>query len=302
MSIVVNLNQKQGKIKKVDLPFLENWLQQEKASFGLPNEALVLCPYEGEADIRGQLLVLYQPKKIGRGIGFFVDQDYRVEMNLNYPNTEEDICLFYQLIESFCNLSDTPEFDQEGEVHFLSQIDALKEEAILFNRDLVKNNLKPDLQIFGAVYPITLEKELIKKLRKLQQEEAVSLFSTYLHEKQSLDCYYAKPKLYKHNQTGEISACYALTENVRTIFPVRPILPYPYHLPDGEKVANWEVHFVVESQEENYQMLGVLSFEEAFKILSFKKKPHFDADHIVITFDAEAKEKVKKALSKKKDK
>ena len=197
MSVVVNIKQNPKKTKKIGLKFLNGWLRTCNLCFGVPNQAYCLENYEGKEDLRNQLFVIYNPKSLGRGFSFTIEENYDVELVLNFPATKNDIILFYKFIDLFCSNFKIKTFIHEGEEYSLDKIESLMNATIAFNKKLVKNDLESDLTIFGCIYPIVLEKDFIKKIKQLNEDEAYQLYEEYLNKKQKEDYYFAKPIIYE---------------------------------------------------------------------------------------------------------
>ena len=98
-----------------------------------------------------------------------------------------------------------------------------------------------------------------------------------MHELQARDVYYAKPRLLQKNDTKEIGAFYALTEECESIFPVQA---------DGFlnlselKVTEGFVQFVLYSEQRVLE--GMFPYERFIEELNGYGVRKFDADHILI--------------------
>ena len=218
MSILVDIKQNPKNLKKNGLKFIKKIAATENLCFGVLNEACSFDEYEGGEDIRNQLLILFSRKSYGRGMSLTIDDNYNLELVLNYPATQTDIETFYKFIDDFCVNFKFKTFLQEGNEYSLDKINKLKEEATAFNKKCIKTFLKSGLTIFGCIYPITLEQDLIDTIDKIDEEKACRYFESYLDKKQKIDLYFAKPIIYEYKK-DEYFARYALTENVPSIFP-----------------------------------------------------------------------------------
>lgn len=283
MSIVVNINQNTQTPKKIGLKFLSGWTDFENQYFGVPNHAFVLDTYEGEEDIREQLFVLFDRKKYGRGMSFTIDRNYDVELVLNYPATKTDIEMFYKFIGDFCRNFKLGTFIQEGDEYHLDAIPSLKNEALAFNEDLVKTNLKSGLTLFGCIYPIVLEDTFLRKIKGLTSADAYAYFEAYLDEKQKQDCYFAKPLIYNIPAKQTAIAKYALTENVPSIFPLEKYLPFGYNQNLKDEITSWNVVLVYD----NLQIAEEMPYDDFCAVIPVASFPRFDEKHVVITFKKE---------------
>lgn len=125
-----------------------------------------------------------------------------------------------------------------------------------------------------ARWPYTLTED---KVAAWETCTDLSDFEQTLHGLQALDVYYAKPRLLQKNDTKEIGAFYALTEECESIFPVRA---------DGFlnlselKVTEGFVQFVL--YREQRVMEGMFPYERFIEELRGYGVRQFDADHILI--------------------
>ncbi len=293
MSTMVKIKQDKKLIKKIGLRFLTEWLKEQKLSFGVPNEMFVLVPYEGESDIREQLFVIYQAKQIGRGINFFMDESYNIELTLNYPGTQGDIDLFYTLIQNICKNFNFTSFFQDERIYSLNQIEKLKEDCMVYNQKMLMTSLDENLVVFGAIYPITIEKSFMKKIKNGTNKQVMQKFTTYLHEKQVKDCYYAKPMIYQKGEEDKLYAYYTLTEGVSTIFPLVPFLPKHFHLPENKEISEWNIRFLG-IKDSHFYLIGRINFNNMNTIFHFKHCPKFDENHVIITLEKKQIQRLEK--------
>lgn len=284
MSVVVNILQKNKKTKKIGLNFLKSFTKEEGLYYGVPNNAYVIDEYKGQEDLRTTLFILYDQNIYGRGFSFLVKDNYDIELVLNYPSTKRDIEIFYKFIKNFCKNFKLDHFLQEDEEYSIDKIEELKEESIMFNQNIMKKMLKPNLTIFGCIYPIVLEEEFIKTLEKAQDDKVQNLFEEYLNMKQTIDCYFAKPLIYENKNDDKYLAKYVLTKDVPSIFPTNTYLPFGYNQNLKDNIRSWSVS-LVDYKNDKYQVIKDISYDSFCKIIDISKYKKFDEKHIIITFD-----------------
>jgi len=292
MSAVVGINQNPGSITKIGLKSLEDFAEFENLYFGVPDDAYVINSYEGGEDLRNQLFVLYSRNVFGRGMGFFLDDNYNLELTLNYPSAPADIDVFFKFINDYCSNFGFDKFIFEGAECSFDDIDELKKESVLFNRKLIKNNLDGGLTIFGCIYPIELEEQFINQINDSDEENAAALFENYLDSKQKQDCYYAKPILYKNTESDKYYIKYVLTEGVPTIFPVVSRLPLGCNSLPEENIVSRSVAFI-RYKDGDYKYDYEMPFEEFCLLLDIPEYTKFDATHIILTFDSKLDSEIK---------
>ncbi len=288
MAIVVNIKQNQKELKKIDLAILKKWLAKENLSFGVLNVAFASDEYEGKNDIRGTSFVIYNPKIIGRGVGFFLDQNYDLELTVNYFNSEHDIQLFYQLIKKFCDWFHITEFVQENKFYSTDELEKLTTEAINTNRHLLKNELERGFTVFGAIYPINIENSFLLKIKQLEEQEIAKQYQHYLNDKQQEDYYYAKAIMYE--KKGQIFGSYVLTEGVPSIIPLKPYIPIGYQYSKDTIVGAWNIQFIGGSE---FKRIGEVPFEQLNQLFALQDCPKFDEDHIIVTLSKKQIEQIK---------
>ena len=125
-----------------------------------------------------------------------------------------------------------------------------------------------------ARWPYTLTED---KVALWEACTDLSDFERTLHGLQALDVYYAKPRLLQKNDTKEIGAFYAFTEECESVFPVRA---------DGFlnlselKVTEGFVQFVLYSEQRVLE--GMFPYGQFVEELRGYDVRQFDGDHILI--------------------
>ncbi len=226
--------------------------------------------------------VFYNPERIGRGI-FFDGSKARegyYEISYNIPTTKAEITDFTRLagemerrlgrVEMYCV--------EEERAFSIRELEQGIENFVMFNRKSLNQfcgNKEFGSHILTlARWPYTLTED---KVAAWEACTDLSDFEQTLHDIQALDVYYAKPRLLQKNDTKEIGAFYALTEECESVFPVRA---------DGFlnlsklKITEGFVQFVLYS--ENRVLEGMFpygSFIEEMRRHDGIRQ--FDADHIL---------------------
>jgi len=284
MSVDVFIEQKKPLKTTLNLTFLQNMCQALGLSYGVPNTAYALSDYDGGQDIGDTTFVLYDPQKIGRGFSFWADESrHDCFVRLNNPATNEDITSFYGCIGYLCRELKTDHFLQDSnETHSVSQIGELAQNITVWNASELLTFIKMDFSIvFGAMYPVAIEQDIIKRLLSLPESKAIDVFASYLHEKQKNDYYYAKASLFEDNETVITLGMYTVTEEVDSIFPLCPYVPFNYGVDFDYPVDEWIVTFVHEKNGD-YCVAGRMDFQDFASAYGLPGKPRFDAKHVII--------------------
>ena len=227
-------------------------------------------------------VVFYNPEQIGRGI-FFDGSKSRegyYEISYNIPTTRSEITDFARLageierrlgrIEMYCV--------EEERAFTCRELEQGIEDFAAFSRKSLNQfcgNKEYKSHILTlARWPYTLTEDKVAAWEKCTD---LSDFERTLHGLQARDVYYAKPRLLQKNDTKEIGAFYALTEECESVFPVRA---------DGFlnlsklKITEGFVQFVLYS--ENRVLEGMFPYERFIKEMGRHSIRQFDADHILI--------------------
>lgn len=121
------------------------------------------------------------------------------------------------------------------------------------------NGETDSLTLMSTMWPLVIGKD--------EAEQFIlnpHLFSSWMHELQSHDYYYAKPQFFKTDQG--IKGIYALTEDCPTLLPNKPWVPVGYQNPEtGEKLEcdYYEIALYSTTEERS---LGTIPFERIFTL------------------------------------
>lgn len=248
-------------------------------SFGSYGDFYILQP--GEQD---GTAILYNPKRIGRGIFLDVRQGGQglYEMSYLIPTTAAELGDFARLaalveeklggerrVEMYC-----PEEERSYTARDLAEqqgafADFSRETLGRFCGDGEYENLFLTL----ALWPYTLTAE--QKERWREQPDLAEL-EQVIHEAQSRDLYFAKPRLMQKS-SGEIGAFYVLTEDCESVFPDKAdgFLHF-----DRLEIAEGFVRFFIYS--ENRALDGMYPYERFIEeVRRFGALP-FDGSHLLI--------------------
>ena len=288
MSVDISIKQKGLLKKKLDLAFINEVCKKHNLKSGIMNDTLVLNDYTGGSDIKGTHLILYNPKKLGRGFDIMVEENmYDCYLRISTPSTNEDISMFYKVIKYVCDKLHTDIY-QKDDAEILKVSDIPKEEDFItkWNADQLLDMISKNqnLTLFGAVYPISIEPETVQQWMYMDKVFLMNEFADYLHEKQDADYYYARALLFK-NKEEEIFGTYAITEGVDTIFPLRPRVSILLGI-DINDVAYWQGR-IGKIVGDGYETATTMDFDDFAEKHQIDKKPHFDYANVIIKLNCE---------------
>lgn len=186
-------------------------------AYGHMNEFYVL-----DDGMENSAAVIYNPKRIGRGIAFDGSNPNELELRYNIPTTEAEICDFITLTEEISRqLGKVRMYCVEEEREYtLETLERQKDAMVQFSREKLNefcsNKDYPTYILTLAKYPLWLTDDMAERFAICTD---LTEFEQLLHEKQDIDIYYAKPLLLQ-KKTGEIGAFYVFTETCESVFPV----------------------------------------------------------------------------------
>lgn len=226
--------------------------------------------------------IFYNPNRIGRGIFFDGSKGgegfYTVSYNI--PTTRAEIVDFTRLVQEIDRRLGKVEMycPEEGRLftsgELVQSIDRFVKFSLKTLNDFCGNKEYKNYIFSLAMWPYTLPEE---KVAAWEICTDLSDFEQTLHTLQSMDVYYAKPRLLQKSGTGEIGAFYTLTEECESVFPVRG---------DGFlnlseiKVSECFVQFVLYSEQRVLD--GLFPYDRFMEELQKYSIRPFDADHVLI--------------------
>ena len=276
MSIDVSITQK-GLIKRA-LPF--HVILGDDLSYGA-FDGLRLSP--GDRDERE--FIAYQADHIGRGFSVEWKQGEKenVSLRLLTPTSSEELHDFFTCIKRIgeywkCGI------EVDGISTTLTSFMNQFEDMVDFNLRTMDNMMQELLDgkaeeytLFCAIWPLILGKE---EARRLIDSKSLDAFRNYMHEKQCIDAYYASPNFFK-DDLGCLGV-YVLSENVRSIFPLRPNVPFGITDPatgKGLEVSRWNLYLYSSTRDGE---IGVIPYENFISRLPKDKVEYYDAGNILI--------------------
>ena len=211
--------------------------------------------------------LIYDKDHLARGIDFSIDNN-DVILTLSLPTTKEEVNLFYTSIEKMCKFLKTDNYIIDGEIFSIKDKSKLVEKGINTSISAIKH-IYDTIKSNGGIYtifavnnPITLGKKDISLIVNNYDN-----FSKLLEEKQSIDAFYAAPKIFK-DKSEKLFGMYAVMPNNLTIIPTEPYVS----LDDSKKIDNWYILFGDDK---------IIKYDNLINNLKFKK--YYDDNHILVS-------------------
>ena len=261
----VNGRIKQKSIFKKKL-IVDDIIKLTNLSYGVCDENYRLIRNE-----KGNHTLIYDENRLARGIDLSLDGT-DIILLLSLPTSLTEIRKFYEVIEKICNelkiknyireeenvsLNDKEKFIKFDEQASISGLGDLQEKI---GRDEYKR-----FELFGIYNPISIGVKEIKEIGN-----SLDNLENYFHKIQSLDVYYATPRVYKVND--KLIGIYAIGANIPSVVPTKPYIV----LNQIQGIEKWYV-MLKEGKTVKYEDF----------INHTKTKEYYDANHIIITLDDE---------------
>ena len=241
-------------------------------------------------------LIVYNPQKIGRGI-LVTDWNSNIKdeihMKVNFFCTRYDMEMFYEIIRNVMHVWKAKNFEQDGSTFTEDYIDALckdnKELSLKYMVEMCKDKKTDDsaFTIFGAMFPLDIDTDLLINYGFKKDEEG---YADYLHRLQSMDVYYAVPRIYRlKDKESAFWGAYSISATVDTVFPIKPKAPMFFKNPDTNENLECDFYVVSLYSLAQEKVLGVMRFEDFCRLAEIEKCEPFDKNHVVIKGISEEK-------------
>ena len=257
MSVKVRIKQNSIFKKKLNIKSI---IKLTNLSYGICDENYRLI-----SDTTADHTLLYDKNKLARGIDVSLEKT-DIVLFLNLPTTSFEIRKFYEIIEKLCNelkittyirdeenvsLNDNDKFIKCDEQESISALKQIQED--------IEQGKYERLEIFGIYNPISLGLKEVKQI-----DNNLDNFEEYLHNIQSIDVYYAAPRVYKVKD--KLIGIYAVGPNIPTVVPTTPYIV----LNQLEGINDW---YVLLSENKT------IKYEDF--INNINSKQYYDANHVI---------------------
>lgn len=259
MSVEVKIKQNSIFKKKLDITDVINLTG---LSYGVCDENYRLIPGETAAHT-----LLYDKNRLARGIDASIDKT-DIVLLLSLPTTPFEIHSFYHAVEKICNALKTKTYIREEEKVNLKnnpQFIKMDEEGSVAGLEAISEKLEKDkynrFEIYGICNPISIGANEIKQIGN-----RLDLFEEYLHRLQSLDVYYAAPRVYRVQ--NKLVGIYAIGADIVSVVPTEPYI-----------VLNQ-----IQGVEEWYVMLKAgktIKYKDFIENISAKE--YYDFNHVIVS-------------------
>jgi len=227
--------------------------------------------------------IAYNPKSIGRGFSaaWNPKEKKAIALRLPQPSTTQELRDFYDAIQRMVNywrgilvvdgsrislpdflstFDDTVDSNQRILHHFSHQV--LDRESDVFT-------------LYSTMWPLSVGKE-----EATMFTENPNYYAEWLHEKQSMNVYFASPDFYIGD--SGIFARYILTNNLPAVFPYRPTVPFGVTDPATGKHLECKEWLIVLGIEGEKEPLCEMEYSKFLSLIPEDKKSKYDGSHFLL--------------------
>lgn len=225
----------------------------------------------------------YNPEHIGRGFSVVwkAEEKKSIALRLPQPSTTQELKDFYDAIARMVKHWDG-KLIVDGVRVSLSDFLAAFDNMVAFNQKIIQQFTQQvldgeadHLTLYSAMWPLTIGKEEAALFVENPDE-----YARWLHEKQSMDVYFASPNFYVGDDG--IFARYILTNNLPTVFPYRPVVPVGANDPTTGKqleCKKWLIWLGIEGED---QPLCEVEYAKFLNLVPEDKKSKYDGNHFLL--------------------
>lgn len=262
MSVTVKIKQKSIFKKKMTM---DDIINLTGLSYGVCDEN-----YRLNRDVIAEHTLIYDKTKLARGLELWLEGS-DILLSLSLPTAPSEIKLFYDVINQICNKLNTSKYlreDVEANINDSDEYIKWDEEASVVALEDITNKTADQYQrfeIFGIFNPISIGQTELKRINN-----NLNNLEEFLNEIQSLDVYYAAPKVFRNKDTNELIGMYSIVADVPCVVPEKPYIIFN----QIEGIENW------------YVMIrkGITIRYEDF-INNVASKQYYDANHVIVLLD-----------------
>ena len=227
--------------------------------------------------------IAYNPKSIGRGFSVVWNPKEKkaIALRLPQPSTTQELKDFYDAIERMVNHWHGNLVVDGSRVRlpdFLSNF----ENMVNFNNKIlnrfsqqVLDGESDKLTLYSTMWPLTIGKEEATMFM-----ENPNYYAEWLHEKQSMNVYFASPAFYIGD--NGIFARYILTNNLPAVFPYHPTVPLGTTDPATGKQLECKEWLILLGVEGEKEPLCEMEYSKFLSLIPENKKSKYDGNHFLL--------------------
>ena len=227
--------------------------------------------------------IAYNPESIGRGFSVVWNPKEKktIALRLPQPSTTSELKDFYAAVERMVSYWDGKLIVDGSRVSlpdFMSAYDNMDN----FNNKIIQqfsqqvlNGEHDTLTLYSTMWPLTIGKE-----EAILFTENSNHYAEWLHEKQSINVCFASPDFYIGD--SGIFARYVLINNIPTVFPYQPTVPFGTTDPTTGKQLECKEWFILIGIEGEKEPLCEMAYSKFLSLIPENKKSKYDGSHFLL--------------------
>ena len=237
-----------------------------------------------EGELGESEFIAYNPQSIGRGFSVIWNplEKKTITLRLPQPSTTQELKDFYAAIERMVKHWDAKLIVDGNRLRLDAFMTSLQD-MLEFNDKIIKqfsqqvlDGEHDTLTLYSTMWPLSIGKEEASMF--LNNTDS---YAEWLHEKQSMDVYFASPHFYVGD--NGIFARFHLMNNLPAIFPNQPTVPFGATDPQTGKQLEcnqWVILLGIEGEDEP---LCEMEYSKFLSIIPDNKKSRYDGNHFLLS-------------------
>lgn len=228
--------------------------------------------------------VAYNPQHIARGfsVQWQEGEKQQIYMRLPVPTCAEEVDDYFDTVERISSFWKKADIEIDGNPTTMDEINRSRQSMKEFNLSTLNMYGSGKYgegvhYIFCAFWPIALGE---REKKRFANAENLDDFRDYLHERQSIDAYYAKPSFYQKG--NEVFGMYAFTEETRSIFPNKAYVPFGVNEPGSNSPLKADNFYVTLYSISKDTSLGAVRYDDFINSLDEDDFEYYDGANKII--------------------
>ena len=228
--------------------------------------------------------IAYNPESIGRGFSVVWKPNERksISLRLPQPSTVQELTDFYAAIERMVKYWNG-KLIVDGSPVRLSDFQSSFDSMLDFNERIIKqvsqdvlDGKHEVLTLYSTMWPLSVGKEEATLFI-----ENPDYYAEWLHEKQSMDVYFASPTFFAGDEG--IFGRFILVNNLPAVFPNQPTVPFGVTDPATGKQFECKEWLILLGVDGEKEPLCEMEYSRFLSLIPFHKKSKYDGNHFLLT-------------------
>ena len=227
--------------------------------------------------------IAYNPDHIGRGFSVIwtPNEKKKIVLRLPQPSTTQELSDFYAAVERMAKYWNA-KLIVDGNRVSIDSFMANFQDMLDFNDKIIKqfsqqvlDGEHDTLTLYSTMWPLAIGKE--EATMFLNNPAS---YAEWLHEKQSMDIYFASPHFYVGD--NGIFARYILTNDLPAVFPYQPTVPFGATDPATGKQLECKEWYILLGIDGEKDPICEMDYSKYLSIIPESKKNKYDGSHFLL--------------------